>query len=373
MINDTTGFVASSFSDGVGVAQARVAWQNAHGGVDGRKLKLVVEDSQSSPSAVLTAAKSLVETKGVFGIVSDSALFFGAAPYLTQAGVPVTGDGLDGPEWGTSANMFTYGSPTFTSYNGTSYNYTTVPKFMKSIGAKKTAIVAFASPSAVLSGKQVGAMLPKFGIKNCYQNLAVPLGGVDFTATVLQLKQAGCDSVIAELTESSEVGLASAIKNAGLHIKQYYYASYAQATLDSPSALAALNGSYGQTTVVAGHASTPAATQALYKQLKQYDPAYHGGLLDFGASIGWEGTDAMIAGLKLAGPNPTRASFTSKLRTASSYTIGGLSASLVNFNYLTGKLPPVQCSNMVQLKGSAFVPVPADGSATCGTRVAYKG
>jgi branched-chain amino acid transport system substrate-binding protein len=357
----------------VATAQARIALQNAQGGVDGRQLKLVVEDSASSPALVQTAAKALVETKGVFGVVSASAIFFGAAPYLTKAGVPVTGLELDGPEWGSSPNMFTYAPPTYTSYNGTSYNYTTVPSFMKSIGAKKAALVAFASPSAVLNAKQEAAMLPQVGLQNCYLNLSVPLGAVDFTATVLQLKQSGCDSMVAALTESSEVALASAIKNAGLNIKQFYYASYAQATLDSPAAEAALNGTYGEGVLAAGHTSTAQATQTLYNEIKQYDPSYHGGLLDYGATQGWDATDTMIAGLKLAGPNPTRASFISQLRAATSYTIGGLSSTPVDFNYLTGALPAQQCVNFVQLVGNAFVPVPADGSPICGSKVAYKG
>jgi branched-chain amino acid transport system substrate-binding protein len=269
--------------------------------------------------------------------------------------------------------MFTYASPTYTTYSGTSYNYTQVPQFMKSIGAKKVALVAFASPSAVLNAKQVAAEDPQVGLQNCYENLSVPLGAVDFTATVLQLKQAGCDSVVAALTESSEVGFASAIKNAGLNLKQFYYASYAQATLDSPPALAALNGTYGQKTIVAGHPTTDAAAQTLYNELKQYDPGYHGGLLDFGASQAWGGTDAMIEGLKLAGPNPTRDSFISHLRSDTGYTIGGLASTPVDFNYLTGNLPAQQCADFVQLQGSAFVPIPANGSSICGTRVAYKG
>jgi branched-chain amino acid transport system substrate-binding protein len=373
MINDTTGGLSSSFADGVGVAQARIALQNAQGGVDGRQLKLVVEDSQSSPSFVQTAARALVETKGVFGVVSDSAIFFGAAPYLTKAGVPVTGNQLDGPEWGSSPNMFTYGPPTYSTYNGVSYNYTAVSKFMQSTGAKKVALVAFGSPSAILNAKQVAAMDTQLGLQNCYLNLSVPLGAVDFTADVLQLKQAGCDSLIAALTESSEVALASAIKNAGLNIKQFYYASYAQATLDSPAAELALDGSYGLGVVAAGHTATAEATQKLYDNIKKYDPSYHGGLLDFGASQAWDATDAMIEGLKLAGPNPTRDSFISNLRNVTDYTIGGLSSTPVDFNYLTGNLPAEQCFNFVQLQGKAFVPVPPDGSPTCGTRVAYHG
>lgn len=62
-------------------------------------------------------------------------------------------------------------------------------------------------------------------------------------------------------------------------------------------------------------------------------------------------TDAMIEGLKLAGRNPTRATFISNLRAVTDYTIGGLSTTPVDFNYLTGNLPPQQCANFVQLQG----------------------
>ena len=47
-------------------------------------------------------------SKGAFGIVSQSPLFFLAAKYPQQAGMPVTGSYDDGPEWGTQpyTNMF---------------------------------------------------------------------------------------------------------------------------------------------------------------------------------------------------------------------------------------------------------------------------
>lgn len=157
MINDSTGAASSTFVDGVGAAQARVALQNAEGGVDGRKLDLVVGDSQSSPTEFQTAAEDLVESKGVFGIVSDSSFTFGGSSYLTKAGVPVTGEEFDGPEWGTAPNMFTYGPPGYTMYNGTSYSYDTVSKLLKSVGAKKVAVLAYGiSPSAVLSAAAAG-------------------------------------------------------------------------------------------------------------------------------------------------------------------------------------------------------------------------
>jgi branched-chain amino acid transport system substrate-binding protein len=367
IINDNTGGLSSSFADGVAVAQARVALQNAQGGVNGRQIKLEVADSQSSPAVVQTAARELVERKSVFGIVSDSAIFFGAAPYLTQVGIPVTGNQLDGPEWGSSPNMFTVTPPTFSTFDGMSYNYTQVPEFMKSVGAKKVAVLALATPSATLNAKQLVTINTQIGLQNCYTNTSVTPGAVDFTAVVLAIKQGGCDAAITAFTASSNVALASVIKNAGLNVKQYYYATYSQATLDNPSAAAVLNGTYSQAFAPA------AATEQVYNKLKQYDPSYHGGLLDLGASVAWTATDAIIEGLKLAGRNPTRASFISNLRTVKDYTIGGLSSTPVDFNYIGGNLPAKTCTNFVQLVGQAFVPVPADGSPTCGTKVAHKG
>ncbi len=374
MINDSTGAASSTFVDGVGAAQARVALQNAEGGVDGRKLDLVVGDSQSSPTEFQTAAEDLVESKGVFGIVSDSSFTFGGSSYLTKAGVPVTGEEFDGPEWGTAPNMFTYGPPGYTMYNGTSYGYDTVSKLLKSVGAKRVAVLAYGiSPSAVLSAQQLVAADTKLGLSNCYENLSVPFGAVDFTADVLQIQSAGCDAVVGTFVAASNIALSSALKNAGLNsVKQFYYTSYAQSTLDSSGAKSALDGTYSEGLIASGHTSAAAATRNFYADLKKYDSSYSGGLPDLGVTNSWDAVDTMIEGLRLAGPNPTRANFIAKLRTVENYTLGGLSSTPVTFNYLTGHLPSTECANFVELKGSTFVAVPSGGAPICGSLVAYK-
>jgi hypothetical protein len=85
---------------------ARIDLQNAEGGVDGHKIVGIVIDDQTNPSEISTAVQSAVSK--AFGIVSQSPLFFLAAKYPQQAGVPVTGTYDDGPEWGTQpyTNMF---------------------------------------------------------------------------------------------------------------------------------------------------------------------------------------------------------------------------------------------------------------------------
>ncbi len=373
MLDDETGVASSTVGDGVGAAQARIDLQNKEGGVDGRKLKLVAVDTQSSPTQVSTAAEDLVTNDHVFGIVSDSVFTFAAAKYLTNQGVPVTGEGIDGVEWGTSANMFTDGPPTFTVYpNGKSYNYLTLSNFLKSEGATKVAVLGYSiSPSATLSLHQLVAADTTDGLQNCLENGDIPFGSANFTALVLQLKQLGCNGVVGTFVASSNVGLATAIAQAGLHLKQFYYTSYAQASIDNAGADSALQGTFSEGTPTTGSSPTVKATDAMIAALKKYDPSYPGGIPDLGASIGWLATDTMIEGLKLAGPNPTQASFISKLRTTTDYNLGGTSPTPVSFNYLTGKFPASECTTFVELKQKQFVA--ATSKPTCGKLFAYSG
>src|SRR5271165_2880444 len=108
MITSLTGPGSSEFSNAPAGFDARIAMQNAEGGVNGHKLVGMVLDDQTSPTEVVTAVQGAL-SKGAFGIVSTSPLFFLADKYPNQQGVPVTGGFFDGPEWGTApfnTNMF---------------------------------------------------------------------------------------------------------------------------------------------------------------------------------------------------------------------------------------------------------------------------
>ena len=105
-ITDLTGEGGSENASSPAGFDARIAMQNAEGGVNGHKLVGLVIDDQTSPSEIATAVQE-ADSKA-FGIVSQSPLMFLAAKYPNQAGVPVTGTYDDGPEWGTQpyTNMF---------------------------------------------------------------------------------------------------------------------------------------------------------------------------------------------------------------------------------------------------------------------------
>ena len=73
----------------------RVDLQNAEGGVNGRKINLSVVDDETNPTLTSTAVQGAI-SNGAIGIVANSPLFFLAAKYAQQAGVPVTGNSSDG-------------------------------------------------------------------------------------------------------------------------------------------------------------------------------------------------------------------------------------------------------------------------------------
>ena len=211
-ISSLTGVSSSNFADGPQGALARFNAQNTAGGVDGRKIQMISVDDTSTPAGNLAAAQRLI-ADGVYAVVDYSAFTYGGFKVLQEAGIPVTGWSFDGPEWGIepNSNMFSYLPPISTAWGGYYYypNYSGV--FLKAIGADKPAGFAYGiSPSSKASIKVIYEGASQSGVSNCYANYSVPFGGVDFTADVLSVKNAGCNVVVGSFVDSSDEAMATA-------------------------------------------------------------------------------------------------------------------------------------------------------------------
>ncbi len=366
LITSVTGASSSTFGDTAQGAQARFDVQNANGGVNGRKLDLVVGDDASSAGGVPTAAEELIEGKQVFGVLGIWQFLFAAAKILHDQNVPTTGPGsTGGAVWGQQpyTNMFA-----FTGGQDPHAPATTVDgQFLKSVGAHNVGVFAYGiSPGSVSSIKQEITSDKTAGLSVGYQNFSVPIGGVDFTASVLAMKPLHLDAVVGSFTESTDLALTTAIKQGSLPVKsQLYFTGYDQHLLDQPTAVQAADGDYFRSVWVPFE-EHKAASEDLITALQKYDPSYKGGIPDLGLIDGWLSADLMIKGLSVAGANPTRSSFASGLSAVTDYDGGGLLPASVAFNHF-GSYDPKQCSYFVQLQGSKFVPVPANGAPTCGT------
>ena len=349
----------------------RVDLQNAEGGVNGHPLQLEIADDASTPAGNNLAAEEVVQQKQSFGVIEDSSLAFGGVKYLNEQGVPVTGAAVDGPEWAQQpyTNMFSVSVPDDGPVGGINYTYTGVAKFMQQIGITSLAGAAINSPSAIQALDDALYAASLDGIKTCYKNTSVPFAAFDFTPLALAIKSAGCNGVYGLFGLAGNVSLSTAVKQGGSQAKQLYATSYDQNLLDSPTALSASQQDYSEISSI--NFSPPnGAAQAMLANLEKYTP-FKAGIPSLNIAFGYEAADLMIEGLKLAGPNPTRQAFISKLRNVSSYDAGGLLVSPVTFtNFGTvGMLPETQCGYYVQIVGHAFAPVPANGQPICGNRV----
>ena len=360
LVTSLTGPASSESANIAKAAQAHVDLQNAEGGVDGRQIKLVVKDDQSTSTSNATASEDLVQASHVFAVDNDSSEAFGGAPFLQKEGIPVVGAAWDGIEWGQQpyTNMFTWTGLRDPTLPGEAYSAI----YLKDNGAKNVAVVSWALPGAAQSAKQGTKLLEYEGLKVGYQNYSQPPGGVNMTAVALGMKQAGVDSVLPVMGDTSNVALLVAAQQIGLKLKVSEVPSgYGQSLLGQSEAVSALQGASFGLVSAPVELHTP-ATIAWQAALAKY--AHFTGIPGFDYEHGWISADLMIRGLEAAGSNPTRQSFITNLRKVTDYTAGGLLPGPINFAF--GQDANPACGWYVVLKGTTFVLNPSNGKPVCG-------
>jgi branched-chain amino acid transport system substrate-binding protein len=277
----------------------------------------------------------------------------------------VVGGGFDGPEWHQQpyTNMFTT-----LRTDPTKEANTILGQFYKKIGVTKVGAVAYGvSPSSQDSIKQLKSSVEAAGLKMAYENLSFPFGGVDFTAVVLAMKQAGVDGAACSCVDSSNFAMFSALKQGGVNGKGLAFSGPTNNAFTNSASTAAAQGEYFQDQQVPVILNT-AAIQQYKSNLAQYVPGYKGGFPTFGLSGGYIPADLAIQGLIDAGQNPTRASYMSALRsTEHSYDAHGLLASPIDYSLdKFTAIPDTVCSYFVQVQGNAYI---LPFGKICGTNI----
>jgi len=361
IMSDLSGTASSSFADTPGAMEARFQAINAAGGIDGRKISWVVDDTTSTPTGAETAAKDLVQNKGVFAIAELSSAFYGAAPYLAQEGIPVTGVSLDGPEWYQQPNTNLFSTTGNASANGPAYGD---GGFYKAIGATKISYVESNVSAAIQQGNSVYESIKRDGLQACDKTI-VPIGSVDFTAFALSFKADGCNAAECACVLSGSLAMATALHQAGLNkVRIIFAAGPTQQIFQNAQDEAAAENAYFPG-IVSSPTYTNAASLAFLAQLRKYDSSYKGGLPDLGSADGWSVANLMVEGLQQAGKEPTHTSFITGLRKVTNWTDSGLATGPISFVHF-GQDPPTQCFSYVQFVKGKYVPFPASGKAFCG-------
>jgi branched-chain amino acid transport system substrate-binding protein len=365
MITSLTGPGASEFSEAAAGFNARVALQNAQGGVNGHKINGMVLDDQTSPTEVVTAVQDAL-SKGAFGIVSTTPLFFEAAKYPNQQGVPVTGGFFDGPEWGEHpyTNMFAADAG---SVNPKYPVNTGLGTFLKAHGATVLCSYGYSiSPSSSRAAIGAEDSFVHAGGKAGELDTTVPFGGVDFTSAALVAKQKGCNAFYGTMDDNSNFALATAVEQAGIKPKVLAFPTgYEPSVIGSP-AWHTLQGTYFETQFRPFQLPN-AGTRAMEAALVKYAHFKPGQFPAYSQYESWLGADLMIKGLELAGKNPTRSGVIHALRNLKSYNGGGLLPENIDYATIFGHDVNPGCLWYVTAEKKGFVPT--TDKTVCGTDI----
>ena len=353
-ITDLTGEGAAENSASPAGFEARIDMQNAQGGVNGHKLVPLVIDDQTSPSEITTAVQD-ADSKA-FGIVAQSPVFFLAAKYPQEAGMPVTGAYTDGPEWGTQpyTNMFASDEG---SVDPKYPANTTIDSILKAHGGTVLGAYGYGiSPTSTRAAEGDAEAATHLGLKVGVLNTTVPFGSVAFTTDALVAKQDHVNALVPSLDNNSNYALAEAMKQAGVKLKAVVFATgYEPDVIDSP-AWSAVQGDYFDA-LYRPWVLPNAGTEQMQAAMEKYAHFTKSDFPSFSQYEAWAGADLMIKGLELAGENPTRAAVIKDLRGLKSYTANGLLPEPINYSTIFGHDLPRQCSWVMQAEKNGFVPV----------------
>ena len=332
---------------------------------EGYKVKYVLADSATNPTAALAAAHQLVEQDHVLAVVGLSAVLFTATSYLASKGIPVIGADYDGPEWLTTPSMFSvFPYEDFTKVS------TSTGQIVKMLGGTNLATVGYnISPSSADTAKAYGISAQDAGLKAGYVNANVPFGSTNVGPLVLAMKSAGIDSVDPVTDTNTGLAIIVGLRQQGVNIKVPILSETEGDLLaGGPAAKQQTTGAY-----LGGLYAPPEMNTTATKEIASYLKSAAGVTTPptLNEYMAYLSIDAFVDGLKKAGPNPTSASLTQAMLSITDYTGRGLLPKPISFA-AAGRGDSVPCSFLVQWNGTAFKLVPGIDPYCGGTLTGQK-
>ncbi|MFE6820889.1 ABC transporter substrate-binding protein [Streptomyces sp. NPDC057690] len=368
LLTTLSGPASATFAATPNAVRARFEAYKAEGGKCAKNLdfKVVTADDTSSPQGALAAAQKLVQRDQVHSVLTVTASFYGASPWLTTQGrnVPVVGSAFDGAkEWKNPKNNLFPAGPV-PDPDGV---YTTAGKYLADQGGKVVAGIAYNNAASQQGLKNALASAKAAGLKTGYVNSTVPLGSTDVGAAVLGIIHSRADVLQLSINPDTSFAILAGLRQAGYRLKASVLATgYGKDLLESAPAVQAGQGA-SFTTLITPNEMKTTATERLSKALKKYADS-KSGIPSFAEQQGWLSADLYLHGLEATGCDTSQSEFISALRKDTGWNADGLYPKPVGFSTVA---TDEQCLYYVKLAGKGFVPVkgatPLCGKAINGT------
>ncbi|HUB44603.1 MAG TPA: ABC transporter substrate-binding protein [Acetobacteraceae bacterium] len=285
---------------------------NAEGGVNGRKIDYIVEDSQYQVPRAVQASNKLLNRDHVFIMVANG-------------GTPMNNATMPDQLAKNVANVFPLTSARSMYYPlnhlkfglGSSYydQMRAGVKYFVEQRGKKT-VCAMSQDTDFGRDVMDGARdeLKALNVKLAAETLHKPTD-VDFTASVAKLHDANCDLILVGGIVRDTVQIISAVRKTGWNVDMLgQAASYDQAVAAAPGGTT--EGFYSMTPMlyVATSSTSPAvvAFRETYKKQFGHDP-------NFAAQIGYTGAQVVVEALKRSGKDLTPDSFVAGMESIKDY------------------------------------------------------
>lgn len=297
-IQDLSGPIAilgAPIRDGMAM---RFDEENDRGGIFGRKLRLVVEDSGYDPKKAVLATRKLLQRDGVFAFLGDlgTPVVMATMPLIIEAGRPHMFP--FSPHAATYQPLDPLKFQLFAPYQD--YMNAAVRQMVTSNGYKRVGLLYQDDDYGLEVMKGVEAGLAQLGQK-LVEKTSYKRGATDFASQIARLRAAGCDLVVLATVVRETVGAVSEARKVGWNVDMLVTASgYSAQTHELGGK--AMEGLYGVS--VMPHPYAAGANDRLFEWIERYRTRYDADP-NVWSVMGYNVADVFIQGLRAAGRDLT--------------------------------------------------------------------
>ena len=297
-LQDLSGPIASLGTHFRNGTQMRFDEENAKGGVHGRQLKLLVEDTGYDPKRAVLATEKLLGGKGIFAALHNlgSPVVMATMPRFLEAGVLHLFPGAPLREVYEPVHPLKYGmSPSYTQSVPPGARY-----LINRNGFKRVGILYQDDDMGQEVLRGIDALLGELGLKWCAQT-SYKRGATDFAAQIAKLRAADCDFVVLGTVVRETIGAVTEARRGGWAVPMMVTASGYTAQVPQLGGTA-LEGLYAVALVPQPEAE--GANRALADWIRRYKDKFRVEPNTWDVYT-WVGADLFVRALHAAGPQPT--------------------------------------------------------------------
>ncbi|MEO7937928.1 MAG: ABC transporter substrate-binding protein [Burkholderiaceae bacterium] len=296
---DLSGPVAAGMPHIRNGMQMRIDEVNEAGGINGRKIRLVVEDNAGQPQLAVRVTEKLLRSDDVFAIVNP----FGSGANAAAVKKAVDAGALYFAPWAASSviQKISGNSPLLftTTPNYDVLMHKGVGWMIKKFDSKKVGFIYQEGPLGDLMAAGVKSAVADNKL-TLVAEAAYKVGDIDFSSQVARMKAAGTDLIVAASLTRETIGIMSEVKKLGWTDVKVLTGNPGRTGVVLALGKDTVDGLYGVGPWKVGtdHAAVQAWKEKFKKRFNNMEP-------DENAVLAYDNTDWLLKGVEAAGKDLT--------------------------------------------------------------------